>query len=317
MVAVPGVTRAAVGIRRHPVMQEDHLVAWLVPASLDPTDLSKTLEARLPAYMVPSTYVLLNGLPQLPSEKVDRAALVPPPQWSLTEPTAAAAAEPAMGIVGSISAISHSCRAGHFAASTSLSSTVSLTGKGPWVLDDMMMLIGTIWAEVLGVPLECISSSSDFFALGGSSLTVGIMNSRLRASLKLPNMSGLLAYQHPVLKELTEAVVAACRGAAAATAAAAHAVPPASAGELHVAAAVFVKGDGAVGTDPGEQDGSYRISSSNSSLDLGSLAEGSKDNKGRLSKRLEGERRAGTMRSFANATAQQYVGAAVGIAGET
>src|SRR5262249_47492823 len=63
---------------------EPRLVAYVVPrsqtqtearATLDTAALRQALEARLPAYMVPSAFVVLADLPRTPSGKLDRAAL--------------------------------------------------------------------------------------------------------------------------------------------------------------------------------------------------------------------------------------------------
>jgi amino acid adenylation domain-containing protein len=81
-------------IRRHPgidqcavVAREDepgdvYLVAYLVAsnphAALSPADLRVFLKQKLPDYMVPSVFVLLERLPLTPSGKLDRKALPPP-----------------------------------------------------------------------------------------------------------------------------------------------------------------------------------------------------------------------------------------------
>lgn len=60
------------------------LVAYIVSASKpDPStaDLRAFLESRLPDYMVPSTFVILDALPVTPSGKVNRLEL-PAPEWA-------------------------------------------------------------------------------------------------------------------------------------------------------------------------------------------------------------------------------------------
>ncbi|WP_181019443.1 non-ribosomal peptide synthetase [Nonomuraea typhae] len=58
---------------------ERRLVAYAVPSGAAvERDLRAYLAARLPAYMVPSAFVLLEALPLLPNGKVDRAALPAP-----------------------------------------------------------------------------------------------------------------------------------------------------------------------------------------------------------------------------------------------
>lgn len=48
-------------------------------------------------------------------------------------------------------------------------------------------------------PAAALGQNEDFFSLGGNSLLAGKMNSTLRAGLHLPDMSGMLVYQHPSL----------------------------------------------------------------------------------------------------------------------
>jgi amino acid adenylation domain-containing protein len=60
---------------------DKHLVAYFVPAGKTQplhTELRNFIAARLPAYMLPATFVKLEALPMNPSGKVDRAALPAP-----------------------------------------------------------------------------------------------------------------------------------------------------------------------------------------------------------------------------------------------
>lgn len=69
--------REVVVIAREDVSGDKELVAYLVAAAPAPgvEVLHQFLEARLPAYMVPSAFVFLDALPRTPSQKLDRHAL--------------------------------------------------------------------------------------------------------------------------------------------------------------------------------------------------------------------------------------------------
>ena len=57
------------------------LVAYVVPSSqtsVTVTAMRSSLQGRLPDYMVPSAFVVLDAMPTLPTGKVDRRALPPP-----------------------------------------------------------------------------------------------------------------------------------------------------------------------------------------------------------------------------------------------
>jgi len=64
------------------VAQEKRLIAYLVPdnfdAEFDLISLKQALEAHLPAYMVPTSFVALEHLPMTPNGKVDLSALPEP-----------------------------------------------------------------------------------------------------------------------------------------------------------------------------------------------------------------------------------------------
>jgi amino acid adenylation domain-containing protein len=82
--ALPGVREAVVLARGD---QEDkRLIAWVVPereGAADVPALRQALRGRLPAYMVPADYVLLERLPLTPNGKVDRRALPAPERTAL------------------------------------------------------------------------------------------------------------------------------------------------------------------------------------------------------------------------------------------
>ena len=57
------------------LLREDQLVAWVAPNEVDQRTLREYLKARLPQYMVPSAFGLMERLPLTPNGKVDRQAL--------------------------------------------------------------------------------------------------------------------------------------------------------------------------------------------------------------------------------------------------
>jgi amino acid adenylation domain-containing protein len=81
--ALEGVAGAVV-VGREDEPGETRLVAYVVPARTPPPTarhLRRGLSAKLPDFMVPSAFVMLEALPVLPSGKVHREAL-PAPDWT-------------------------------------------------------------------------------------------------------------------------------------------------------------------------------------------------------------------------------------------
>ena len=74
-----GVQLAVVLVVKDPTGSQ-HLVAYVTPMSVDPAAAVADIKARLPAHMVPSVVMPMEGMPLLPNEKVDRKAL-PQPDW--------------------------------------------------------------------------------------------------------------------------------------------------------------------------------------------------------------------------------------------
>ncbi|MEI2579463.1 amino acid adenylation domain-containing protein [Scytonema sp. PRP1] len=73
----------AVVIAREDIPGQKRLVAYVVPHQLQPTtdELRHFLKQKLPNYMVPSAFVVLEALPMTPNQKVDYRAL-PTPEFS-------------------------------------------------------------------------------------------------------------------------------------------------------------------------------------------------------------------------------------------
>ncbi|WFE30059.1 amino acid adenylation domain-containing protein [Solwaraspora sp. WMMD791] len=143
------------------------LVAYLVPAGPAPTvaQLRQHLTRTLPAVMVPGAWVLLDQLPTGPNGKLDRAAL-PAPTRDVAgrASTGPEAAEPAAAAQGPVDL-----------AAADLATT-DLAAADPIVAE-----IRTIWQDVLQIPE--IGLHEDLFDLGGHSLTVTRISSRIHRRL--------------------------------------------------------------------------------------------------------------------------------------
>jgi amino acid adenylation domain-containing protein len=140
---------------------ETIIVAYLVPdQQVTPSagELRNFLKERLPEYMVPSAFVMLEAFPLLPSGKLDRRAL-----------PAVEGVRPAL--------------------------EASFVAPGT----DVERTIAAVWQEVLR--LEKVSLHDNFFDLGGHSLLLIQVNSRLREALNR-NISMVVMFQYPTISAL-------------------------------------------------------------------------------------------------------------------
>jgi non-ribosomal peptide synthetase-like protein len=151
---VPGVKAGATALRHTPA-GSDLLVGYVV-GDVDASEVRARLAERLPAGIVPRI-VLLDAMPLKSSGKVDREALPWPP--------------PATGLA----------RGAREVGTTDLG---ALTGTAAWVAEK--------WAEQLG-PLP-MTADSDFFELGGTSLTAARLVSDLR--VRFPSTAVADIYNH-------------------------------------------------------------------------------------------------------------------------
>ncbi|MEO1429998.1 MAG: amino acid adenylation domain-containing protein [Cyanobacteria bacterium J06633_8] len=73
----PSVKQAVVTLYKS--NDDERLIAYIVPSSdVSQTDLRQFLQGKLPAYMIPSNYMILEEFPLTPNRKVDRKALPNP-----------------------------------------------------------------------------------------------------------------------------------------------------------------------------------------------------------------------------------------------
>jgi amino acid adenylation domain-containing protein len=129
--AHPAVRAAAVAARTEAV-RGTHLVAYVcLAAPVDTATLREHLARRLPDYMVPSAFVVLDALPLTATGKLDRNALPAPTR-----------ADP-----------------------------------GRVALSPTAQALAAIWCELLGV--EHVGAEENFFSLGGHSLLVVALVSRI------------------------------------------------------------------------------------------------------------------------------------------
>ena len=183
LVAQPEVEAAAVCTRKNPD-EETQLVAGVVlraNRTATAEQLRTALGATLPPYMMPAAFVFLNQLPLTPQGKTDHEALrqISAPSKHGVPPSGGTAVE----LPGILNA-SHPAN-----AAEPISPTEAL-------------LIG-IWKDLFEG--RSIGRDSDFFDLGGDSLSAAVIVARMRA--KLPVALELRhVFQHARLSDLARAI---------------------------------------------------------------------------------------------------------------
>ncbi|MFJ8332074.1 amino acid adenylation domain-containing protein [Streptomyces sp. NPDC094437] len=153
LTAHPDVRQAAVVVRRG--AGGEQLTAWCTPraeAGTPPTsaDLAEWLRTKLPEYLVPRHCTVLPALPLLTSGKVDRKAL------AATEPPATG---PGSG-----------------------SGTGRATPAVP-PAEGTEQVVAAAWESALGLAAGTVGAHDNFFDLGGHSLLLARVQTRLRAHL--------------------------------------------------------------------------------------------------------------------------------------
>ncbi|HSF40381.1 MAG TPA: amino acid adenylation domain-containing protein [Thermoanaerobaculia bacterium] len=166
-----------------------------------PQALAAFLAGRLPGYMVPAAWVLLDRLPLTTNGKLDRAAL-PAPSGKVDR-----AALPAPS--GKVD------RAAPPAPSNRGEGGAYVAPRSP-----VEQVLAGIWEEVLG--LQRVGMEDDFFALGGHSLIAAQVTSRVLQAFSV-ELSMRVLFERPTVAAMA-AEVEQLRGSGAATGA--SAAPP-------------------------------------------------------------------------------------------
>ena len=165
----------AVALVREDAPGDQRLVAYFVPSNgrrLEPAELRRFVQTKLPDYMVPAAFVAVAAWPLAPTGKLDRKAL------------------PAPGAVGPESI------AGTWGA-VGESSAATPAGAAP--REGVETVIAELWCEALGI--ERVGRDDNFFALGGHSLLLTRVHARLEQALgrRVPMVE---LFRHPTVAAL-------------------------------------------------------------------------------------------------------------------
>lgn len=191
LVRMPEIRDAAVVVApgRH---QESRLVAFLTASDpLTVSDIEKFVATALPAYMMPTSFHVLDTLPVTGNGKVDRKALV-------------RLAESAVGSAAGSDARLVARSAADPVTRSSTGSAVESEGQGnPLPRTASESRLAEAWAAVLGLSPDEVGRSDHFFAVGGTSLSAVRLVLALDQALSLADVN-----QHPVLSDLAAVLAA-------------------------------------------------------------------------------------------------------------
>lgn len=150
--------KEVVVVLREDTSEAPYLAAYLVLSETPPLDFLPSLKgfltAKLPAYMVPTAFTVLDRIPITPNGKTDKANL---PKPGPSEPLAA--------------------RSGG-ASKQPLRRTISATP-----LSNMAKTLMGIWQQVLSLP-SAIDIDANFFDVGGNSLSLTMVHGLLPPTWK-------------------------------------------------------------------------------------------------------------------------------------
>jgi len=172
LLAHPRVAAAAVALRQGDGPEYGSLAAYVV-SELPVPELRAFLAGRLPAYLLPASWVSLPALPLTASGKIDRralAALAVPPPAAPAIPETQEKVEP-----------------------------VAPALPGPPAVDPAETLLTGIWREVLGD--EDFGPEDNFFEVGGHSMLLSIVRVRLQQALGT-DLSMIDLFEHPTIVSL-------------------------------------------------------------------------------------------------------------------
>ncbi len=188
------------------------LAAFVTATGGQPTPTTETLRtflsARLPEAMVPARLIVRDHLPMTPNLKVDRAALVRVAQAQEEAVGEGEAVEPGAGERGGAEVA---------------------TGTQPSPVE---LRLADIFAEVLGLP--AVEGDDDFLALGGHSLLVTRVCSRVLREFGVP-LAIFQVYESPSARQLApvvEALVEEAGGLSALDGGVIEPIPRPASGEL-------------------------------------------------------------------------------------
>ncbi|MDI5970845.1 amino acid adenylation domain-containing protein [Streptomyces sp. SL13] len=170
--AHPDVTHAVV-TRREDRPGTPYLAAYYTTADGNPLparELTDLAAARLPAYMVPRVFTVLDRVPVTASGKTDRAALPPPA-------AAHAAVNPPQG------------------GAPGTGAGQDPPAGGPAAVQER---IAAIWREIL--VLDTVGPDERLFDIGGASLHVTLIHQRVTRDFGLPELRMIDLFSHPTLR---------------------------------------------------------------------------------------------------------------------